>query len=335
VLQFPEVSAGSIIMSFARHRVWIAALPILLASCYPPERTTPPPAADASAKEVALAGAEVMIGAGDIGLCGSPGAKETGAIVDSILKADSAAKVENAVFTMGDNAYPSGSRGYSDIFNRCFTPSWGKPTIMKFIHPAPGNHDFENDAGPGYYKYFGARAGPPNQGYYSYDVGEWHVISLNSEILVDPVTPGDRKAEEDWLREDLKAHQAKCTMAYFHRPLFTSGLHGPTPEVLGLWDILYEGGADLIVNGHDHHYERFLAQTPDGVPDSLRGIEEIIVGTGGGVLRGVRNPLADNSAVQIHGYFGVLKLTLGAGEYRHAFLDTYGRVWDRGGRKCH
>jgi hypothetical protein len=98
---------------------------------------------------------------------------------------------------------------------------------------------------------------------------------------------------------------------------------------------MYEGGVDLILNGHDHHYERFLPQTPLGVRDDARGIEEIIVGTGGGDLRGVKSPLAANSIVEIHGYFGVLKLTLGTDEYRHAFIDASGRIWDTGGRKCH
>lgn len=317
-------------------RFRVLAFSILLLGCNKQERATQPPPADASAKEVALAGAAVLIGAGDIGVCGTTGDERTAAIVDSVLRDDSVAKVENAVFTMGDNAYPSGSQGARDDFRRCFTPSWGAKRIMRFIRPAPGNHDFQSVMGLGYYAYFGDRAGPRGKGYYSFDLGEWHLISLNSEILVGVLRDAAQaRAQEEWLRNDLKDHGKPCTLAYWHRPLFASGTHGATPEVEGLWRILYETGADIVVNGHEHHYERFLPQTPAGIRDSVRGIEEIVVGTGGGDLRGLRRPLSPTSAMQITGYFGVLKLTLGDGEYRRAFLDTEGRVWDQGGRKCH
>jgi hypothetical protein len=315
-------------------RFKVGAFSIVLLAC-PQERSTPPPA-DASAKEVALAGAAVVIAAGDIAMCGTTGDEGTAAIVDSVLRDDSAAHVENAVITMGDNAYPSGREGARNDFERCFTPSWGSKRIMQFIHPATGNHDFETVMGPGYYEYFGDKAGPPGKGYYSFDIGKWHAISLNSEILVGPrYDSGQLKAQEDWLRQDLKDHGKPCTLAYWHRPLFSSGIHGPTPEVQGLWNILYENGVDLVVNGHEHHYERFLPQTPAGVADSVKGIEQIIAGTGGADLRGLQYPVSPNSAMQITGYFGVLKLTLGDGEYRDAFLDADGRVWDRSGRKCH
>jgi hypothetical protein len=207
---------------------------------------------------------------------------------------------------------------------------------MKWIHPTPGNHDFEVRRGLGYYAYFGDRAGPGGKGYYSYDLGEWHVIALNSELVIGPrATVAQAKAQEDWLRSDLKDHGKPCTVAYWHRPLFSSGVHGPTYEVRGLWTVLYDAGVDLIVNGHEHHYERFRPQNPAGVADTVKGIEQIIVGTGGATLRGVREERAVNSVADIFGVFGVLKLLLGPGEYRHAFLDTQGRIWDQGGRKCH
>jgi hypothetical protein len=279
-----------------------------------------------------------MIGAGDIAMCGSDGDEATARVVDSVLKVDSAANVPNVVFTTGDNAYPSGSRGTEDFFVRCFSPSWGSRdrSIMKWIRPSPGNHDFEVRNGVGYYRYFGDRAGPAGKGYYSYDFGEWHVIALNSELRENPEGRlSDARAQDDWLRKDLEDHSKPCTLAYFHKPLFSSGWHGPSPDMVGLWTILYQGGVDLVVNGHEHHYERFMQQTPAGLPDSAKGIEQIIVGTGGADLRGTRRVPASNSVAQIHGYFGVLKLLLGAGEYRHAFLDTEGRIWDQGGRKCH
>jgi hypothetical protein len=310
----------------------LVGLLVFMMACKGGERATPPPA-EAPAKEVALAGAVVVIGAGDIAMCDSRGDERTAAIVDSVLRTDSAANVETVVVTFGDNVYPVGSQ--SDI-RRCFVPSWGNRRIMQAIRPSPGNHDYATASGTPYYRYFGQRAGPAGKGYYSYDVGDWHAIALNSELVVGPwYTPQAAKAQEDWLKNDIRSHGQRCTLAYFHRPLFSSGVHGPTNEVQSLWNVMYEGGVDLILNGHDHHYERFLPQTPLGVRDDARGIEEIIAGTGGGTLRGLRSPLAPNSAVQIHGHFGVLKLTLGADEYRHAFIDTRGNIWDTGGRKCH
>jgi len=276
-----------------------------------------------------------MIGAGDIAVCGTGGDEETGRLVDSVLVADSIARIETAVFTLGDNAYPSGSSGVDNDFPRCFSPSWGSMRIMNVIHTAPGNHDFDSGSGAPYFAYFGARAGPPGKGYYSYDFGGWHFISLNSELYVGTGTSSDVAAQEEWLRQDLAAHHSLCTIAYWHRPLFSSGTYGATPQVERLWRLLYDRGADLILNGHEHDYERFLPQSPDGVVDSLKGITQIIAGTGGGVLRKMNTPFARNSVFQIHGRFGVLKLTLGAGEYRHAFIDAAGRVWDPGAGKCH
>jgi hypothetical protein len=302
-------------------------------SCSAQEQATRPPVD--SAKEVAIPGASVMIGAGDIAICGTNGDEETASIVDSILRVDSAANVETGVFTMGDNAYPSGNQGSRATFVRCFGPSWGTKRIMDVIHPSPGNHDFETSNGPTYYGYFGDKAGPYGLGYYSYDIGKWHVVSLNSEILIGRGFIPQARAQEEWLKKDLREHGKKCTLAYWHRPLFSSGIHGGTSEALGLWNILYDNGVELVLNGHEHHYERFVPQTPAGVADSAKGIEEIIAGTGGANLRGLRYPVQPGSAIQINGYFGVVKLTLGDDEYRHAFIDTSGRVWDEGGRKCH
>jgi hypothetical protein len=276
-----------------------------------------------------------MIGAGDIAVCGTIGDEATGRIVDSVLAADSTANVHSEVFTLGDNAYPSGSGGVDNDFPRCFSPSWGRRRIMNVVHPAPGNHDYDSGSGAPYFAYFGNRAGPPRKGYYSYDVGDWHVISLNSELYFENGNPPEARAQEDWLRGDLLAHPVLCTFAYFHRPLFSSGTYGASPEVQSLWRILYDAGVDLVLNGHEHDYERFLPQTPAGVVDSAKGIEQIIAGTGGGELRKMRTPFASNSVFQIHGHFGVLKLMLGSGEYSHAFIDTTGRVWDPGARKCH
>jgi 3',5'-cyclic AMP phosphodiesterase CpdA len=310
------------------------ALPMLALACKAPVRTAPPPA-DAPAELVALSGASILIGAGDIARCNSPADEATAALVDSVLRADSAAKVDDAVFLLGDNVYPNGSER---DFTLCFTPSWGDSAkrIMSRVRPIPGNHDYETPGAAPYYEYFGKRAGSPGKGYYSYDLGEWHVVALNSEMVVNlTFTNPERQAQEDWLREDLKGSQKKCTVAYWHHPLYSSGWHGSDTRLTGLWRILYEHGADLVLAGHDHNYERFRPLAPTGVVDTTAGIVQIVVGTGGGGLRNFRNAILPNSAFRLQGYYGVLKLTLGAGEWRSAFIDTNGTVWDSGGGKCH
>jgi 3',5'-cyclic AMP phosphodiesterase CpdA len=309
------------------------ALALLPAYCIHVQ-TTPPPAG-ATPKEVAVSGASVLIGAGDIGDCARTGAARTALLVDSILKGDSVAKVEDAVFTSGDHAYPVGSK---QNFIDCFTPTWGDSlkSIMKKIHPAPGNHEHETARATPYYLYFGDRAGDPTKGYYSWEIGTWHAIAINSALITESqFTAADRKAQEDWLAADLKSHTKKCTLVYWHHPRFSSGYHGDDPRLATIWQILYDGDADLVINGHDHDYERFVPQTPAGVFDTLRGITEIVAGTGGGVLRGFRDTPSANSVSRVQGYYGVLKLTLGAGEFRWGFIDTTGRLWDASGGRCH
>lgn len=303
-------------------------------ACSQDEKPTPPPEGPAK-KELELPGAAMMIGAGDIAVCGTGGDEATGRMIDSILVSDSAAGIRTEVFTLGDNAYPSGREGVDRDFPRCFGPSWGSSRIMKVIHPSPGNHDFDSGSGEPYFSFFGASAGPVGRGYYSYDIDGWHLISLNSEVYFEAGNPEQAKQQEDWLRRDLAGHPARCTMAYFHRPPFSSGIYGGIHEVRPLWKILYDGGAELVLAGHEHDYERFLPQNADGVADFARGVEEIIAGTGGGALRAVRDQPASNSVVRVHGHFGILKVALGADEYRYAFIDTTGLVWDTGGRKCH
>jgi hypothetical protein len=207
---------------------------------------------------------------------------------------------------------------------------------MKNIRPALGNHEHLSGRASPYYQYFGSRAGPPDKGYYSYNVGAWHAIVLNSEIIVNVgFTDVERKAQLDWLDQDLKSNKQLCTVAYWHHPRFSSGWHGSDERIAPFWQILYAGGVDLVLNGHDHDYERFLPQTPDGAVDSTKGITEIITGTGGGDLRAFQTGAAPHSAYRVQGHYGVLKLTLGAAAYRYAFLGVNGSIWDRGGGTCH
>jgi hypothetical protein len=307
---------------------------LLSTNCFPPVEVTPPPA-DASAELVALSGAAVMIGVGDIATCPSPYDEATARIVDSVSRADSAAQVEDIVFTLGDNVYPTGAEAN---WERCWRPSWGDTAkrIMKWLRPVVGNHDLDAGLGEAYYEFFGEAAGPKGKGFYAYDIGEWRAIVLNSEIVVNPAFPVElRREQEAWLKRELAGNGKLCTVALFHRPRFSSGGHASDLRMSGLWSILYEGNADLILNGHEHHYERFAPQNPDGLRDTVRGITQIIAGTGGANLRGIRVPVAPNSVVRVQGHYGVLKLTLGAGAYQHAFLDINGRVWDRAAGQCH
>jgi calcineurin-like phosphoesterase family protein len=304
------------------------------AECKPPVNLTPPPAA-AEAKVVALSGASVMIGVGDIASCTQRLSIGTAALVDSVVRADSIAKVHDAVFTLGDNVYTSGSTAQ---FANCFTPTWGDPQkgIMKELHPTPGNHEYLTVSADPYFAYFGKAAGTAGQGYYSYDVGAWHVIVVNSEIIVDLVfDDAARKAQMDWVENDLKAHKTLCTIAYWHHPRFSSGWHGSNAALGALWQLLYDNNVDLVLSGHDHDYERFRPMTPAGVADTAKGMTEIVAGTGGEELRGFANHHLPNSVYQIEGRAGVLLLTLGAAEYRSAFLEIGGRVWDQSGGKCH
>lgn len=311
--------------------ILVVAMPV--ASCGPPVKTTPAPA-NATAAEVAQTGASVMVGAGDIAVCGSQAHIQTAKLVDSVLRADSIAKVNDAVFTLGDNAYPDGAAA---DFALCWAASWGDSSrrIMKKIHPTIGNHEDQSVGASPYFKYFGAKAGDPKKGFYSYDVGEWHVLVVNSELIVNPqFSADDQKAQEDWVRSELKGSQKLCTMAMWHNPRFSSGLHGSDVRFMPIWQILYDGGVDLVLAGHDHSYERFAPQTAAGLPDSAKGIVEIVAGTGGGAFYGFRAPIA-NSVAQIQGHFGVLKLTLGKGEWSSAFLEVNGAVWDTSRGKCH
>jgi hypothetical protein len=316
----------------SRARAFVA-ISVFCTACSREEKPTPTTERPAE-HELVLQGAPVAIAVGDIAVCGTSGDEATGKLVDSLLSADSAQGIQTVIVTLGDNAYPSGNQGINNYYSRCFKPSWGDPRIMNVIYPSPGNHDYDSRGGASYFNFFGSRAGPSDKGYYSFDVNGWHLISLNSELYFGAGDADQIKAQENWLRTDLRQHPTKCALAYFHRAYFSSGLYGNNWSLRTLWEILYEGGVDLVLNGHDHDYERFLPQTGRGTVDWKNGMEQIVAGTGGGTLRAFRTPLAPNSAAHVQGRFGVLKLMLGDGEYRRAFITTDGRVWDAGGRNC-
>ena len=264
----------------------------------------------------------VLVGAGDIATCdGRPGAAETGQLLEHVA---------GTVMAVGDLAYPDGS---AESFAHCYAPTWGR--VRARTRPAPGNHEFHSAQATPYFAYFGAAAGNPATGYYSYQLGAWHVVVLNSECAAvggcDAGSPQER-----WLRADLAAHPARCTVAYWHIPLFSSGAkHGNAPEIAPLWQALYDGGAELVINGHDHDYERFAPQTPSAGPDTARGIREFVVGTGGKTLRPFGAP-RPNSEVRNADTYGVLRLTLLASSYRWEFIPVTGQTFrDAGAGHCH
>jgi hypothetical protein len=262
----------------------------------------------------------VLVGAGDIASCASTGDEQTAKLLDSI---------SGTVFTAGDNVY---ERGRLQEFTRCFAPSWGRHKAR--IRPAAGNHEYLTPNAQGYFTYFGAAAGPPSKGYYSYTLGAWRVIVLNSNCAhVGGCHTGSR--QEQWLRAELKANPPLCTIAYWHHPRFSSGPHGNTPSVGPFWEALYEAGAELVVNGHDHLYERFAPQAPDGSLDSDRGIRQITAGTGGRSLYSIKR-LRQHSLFRSTTSYGVLKLTLRPSGYTWQFVAApSGRVLDKGDAPCH
>jgi acid phosphatase type 7 len=234
-----------------------------------------------------------------------------------------------AVATLGDNQYENASLRE---FDASFDPTWGR--LKPEIHPAIGNHEIETDPkASGYYQYFGAAAGDPTKGYYSYDLGTWHVVVLNSNcVAVGGCGPGS--PEEQWLRADLATHPDLCTLAYWHHPRWTSGEHGNNPLYDTFWRDLYGAGVDVVLNGHDHDYERFAPQDPSGRLDKARGIREFVSGTGGSHFESlaIRQPNSE----ALSQTFGVLALTLHPSGYDWRFVPEPGKTFtDSGTAACH
>jgi hypothetical protein len=268
----------------------------------------------------------VLVGAGDIASCKDPqGARATAKLIEQI---------PGTVFAAGDLAYEKGSAA---DFKNCYDPAWGR--FKDRTKPALGNHEYADPEASGYFQYWGAQAGPAGKGYYSYDLGDWHVVVLNTNC--DAKDLGGCAAgspQETWLKEDLAKHRQACILAYGHHALFSSGFfkkHAVHPELKQLWDDLYAAHADLVLAGHEHSYERFAPQDPEGKADPANGIREIVAGTGGRShdLLGFATP---NSEVREWETFGVLKLTLSPGKYGWEFIPEEGKTFhDAGSGVCH
>ncbi len=260
----------------------------------------------------------VLVGAGDIAYCGSPGDNRTADLLDAI---------PGRVFAAGDTVYPDGTRAQ---FRDCYGPTWGRWRLR--TSPAVGNHEYHTPGAGPYWDYFGARAGERGKGWYAYDLGSWRIYTLNANCT--EVGCGTGSAQEQWLRADLAANPRACVAAVMHQPLFSSGQHGGDPVVRPLWEALADFDADVVLAGHDHDYERFAPQTPAGAA-SPTGIREFVVGTGGGPLRPFATIRA-NSEVREAATHGVLRLTLRAASYDWLFIPVAGRVFtDAGTGLCH
>ena len=257
-----------------------------------------------------------LVGAGDIGRCDDRSDTKTARLLG---------KIPGTVFTLGDHAYPDGTRGQ---FRNCYDPTWGK--YKKRTRPSVGNHDYHTAGAKPYFNYFRWRAGRP-RGYYSYDRGAWHIVVLNSNCK-EIGECNWKSAQGRWLRRDLAKNRVKCTLAYFHHPLYASGSGEDSPQVKPFWHILYNHHADVILSGHAHRYERFARIRPSGERSSARGIRQFIVGTGG--ARGEPQHGPDEPRVQAKkvGAPGVLKLELGSGFYHWRFVPVAGRHYTDSGR---
>ena len=233
-----------------------------------------------------------------------------------------------AVLALGDIQYEVGA---VDAFEASYDASWGR--VKSVTRPVPGNHEYHTAGAAGYFEYFGAGAGDPTKGYYSYELGNWHVVALNSNCeAIGGCDAGS--AQERWLRADLAAHPSRCTLAYWHHPRYSSGRHGSDSSYVAFWQALVDADADLVLVGHDHDYERFAPQDAGGRRDLERGIREFVVGTGGKNLRPFTR-VSPNSEARDATSLGVLELTLGADAYEWRFRAAVGSFTDSGSASCH
>jgi acid phosphatase type 7 len=286
-----------------------------------PAASEPPSATAGSPIEPSPSVIPVLVGAGDIADCSEDGDTATADLLETI---------QGTVFTLGDNAYEDGTTAQ---FQECYGPTWGRPSIKDRTKPVVGNHEYHTRGAQGYFRYFGAAAGEPGQGWYAYDAGAWRIYVLNSNCgEVGGCQAGS--AQERWLRADLAANPRACVLAMSHHPRFSSGEHGDTHDIADLWQTLQHAGAELLLSGHDHSYERFAAQDGSGTRDE-DGLVQFVVGTGGRAAYPFRET-EPNSIVRGTPVLGVLRLELRPDAYAFEFLAVPGDDFsDAGTGPCH
>jgi len=259
----------------------------------------------------AAAASVVLVGAGDISTCDNNNDEATAKLLDNI---------SGTVFTAGDNAYPSGT--YTQ-FTNCYHPTWGRHKSR--TKPVPGNHEYSTSGAAGYFKYFSN-----TPAYYAYNLGDWRVYALNSEIDVSSTS-----SQVKWLKNDLAANPKRCVLAYWHKPRWSSGSHyGNNSKYQTLWKTLYDAGAEIVISGHEHNYERFKEMNASGTAASP-GLREFVVGTGGASLYSFGTTLS-TSQIRNSSTYGVLKLTLNSTSYSWKFVPVAGKTFtDSGTTNCH
>lgn len=261
-----------------------------------------------------------VLAAGDIGRCEGKHDEATAEIVEQYPDA--------TVLALGDLAYDDGS---VEDFERCYDSSWGP--FKERTRPAPGNHEYRTDGAAPYFDYFGSRAGEPGKGWYSFDVGDWHLVALNSNCTDVGCDVGSE--QESWLRSDLEANDARCTLAFWHHPRFSSGAkHGGTKSVRHLWQALLEHDADVVLASHEHLYERSAPLDAKGRVDPEEGIRQFIVGTGGGNFYQLDDRIPGSEAAIVE-TAGLLRLTLHPTGYDWAFVPVGDGETDAGTGECH
>ena len=325
-------------MSYRRALVPVVGLSLVLTACADSERAATDPAdGDRPAPSTQISFSPptdpVIVAAGDISCATSSTSSTT---CNQLKTSDIITGINpDAVLLLGDNQYENGEL---TNYNAYYAPTWGR--FKAKTRPSAGNHEYYTSGAKGYYDYFngsGVTAGPAgdrSRGYYSYDIGGWHLIALNSNCSAIGGC-GTGSAQEQWLRADLAANRVACVAAYWHHPRFSSGKHGSNSTYQALWQALYDYDADLVLNGHDHTYERFARQTPSGALDNTRGIREIVVGTGGKNFYSFPSIRA-NSEVRNNTTFGILRLTLRPAAFDWSFRPISGKTWtDTGTDACH
>ena len=278
---------------------------------------------------LAWAGPAVSVyAAGDIAYCAAPQTQWSGAAATAELVAGQLARDPHAlVLLLGDNVY---QRGSAREYASCYHPTWGR--FKQRTLPAPGNREYATPGARGYFDYFGAAAGP---GYYSVQLGAWRLVSLDSNL-----SGAAQDAQLAWLAAELERHPSRCTLAYWHHPLYSSGMHGNYPHMRAAWQLLQRAGAEIVLSGHDHTYERFAPQDAHGQLNRERGIRQFVVGTGGSFSTPFLWPLR-HSEMRDNSRFGVLRLDLQDEGYRWEFLEASydgfpdGQRPDRGQGRCH
>lgn len=265
----------------------------------------------------------VVHAVGDIAMAASSGDEATAQLLDTLA---------GPILTLGDSVYENGT---ASEFQQVFDPSWGRHKSR--IRPVPGNHEYNTPEAAGYFGYFGAAAGDPGKGFYAYDLGpHWRVIAINSELEARFSGGGLESLQLEWLEQELKASAGKHVLALWHHPRYSSGIHGDSPFMEPMWDLLVAHGAELVLAGHDHLYERFAPLNQDGQRDAARGLRSFVVGTGGAQLYPITDGVGPNSEAHNDKTWGVLALRLYSNRYEWEFVPVAGQTYrDRGESACH